>query len=104
MLSWLSVILQSEATLSPLASRFLTRALLLFYLTVSTSSQLMLVAQLPGVNGEALPDNEPAPMYDPGQGMIRLDVEVLDKSGDPVAGLKEQDFTFQDNDKPGTIA
>jgi VWFA-related protein len=42
-------------------------------------------------------------MYDPAQGTIRLDVEVKDKSGYPVTGLRQQDFTLQDNGQPGTI-
>jgi VWFA-related protein len=35
--------------------------------------------------------------------MIRLDVEVRDKSGNPVTGLNQRDFTFRDNGQPGTI-
>jgi VWFA-related protein len=42
-------------------------------------------------------------MYDPGQGIIRFDVEVQDKSGHPVTGLRQQDFTIQDKSHPGTI-
>jgi VWFA-related protein len=42
-------------------------------------------------------------MYDPTQGTVRLDVEVKDKSGYPVTGLGQQDFTLQDNGRPGTI-
>jgi VWFA-related protein len=40
---------------------------------------------------------------DPSQGTIRLDVVVTDKSGNPVAGLRQQDFTFRDNGEPGKI-
>src|ERR1700722_9837739 len=42
-------------------------------------------------------------MYDPTQGTIGLDVEVKDKSGYPVTGLGQKDFTLQDNGRPGTI-
>ncbi len=42
-------------------------------------------------------------MPDPTQGMIRLDVVVRDKSGNPVTGLKQQDFTLRDNDQLGKI-
>jgi VWFA-related protein len=59
--------------------------------------------QLPGVDGRPLDDYKPAPMYDPSQGMIRLDVEVRDKSGRPVTGLGPQDFTLQDNSRPSTM-
>jgi VWFA-related protein len=39
----------------------------------------------------------------PSQGTIRLDVVVTDKSGNPVTGLKQQDFTLRDNGQPGKI-
>jgi hypothetical protein len=39
-------------------------------------------------------------MYDPTQGTIRLDVEVKDKSGYPVTGLGQQDFTHQGKFRP----
>src|ERR1700756_4604447 len=61
----------------------------------------------------ASPQQNPSPIYvpfatessppDPSQGMIRLDVVVTDKSGNPVAGLKQQDFTLRDNREPGKI-
>ncbi len=35
--------------------------------------------------------------------MISLDVVVTDKSGNPVTGLRQQDFTLQDNGQPGKI-
>jgi VWFA-related protein len=35
--------------------------------------------------------------------MIRLDVVVMDKTGNPVTGLRQQDFTLQDNGQPGKI-
>jgi VWFA-related protein len=47
--------------------------------------------------------SEPGPIPDPTQGMIRLDVVVRDKSGNPVTGLRQQDFTLQDNAQPGKI-
>jgi VWFA-related protein len=43
------------------------------------------------------------PMYDPTEGTIKLDVEVKDKAGHPVTGLRQQDFTLQDNGRPSTI-
>jgi VWFA-related protein len=42
-------------------------------------------------------------MPDPNQGMIRLDVEVRDRSGNPVTGLGQRDFTLQDNGQQGKI-
>ena len=46
---------------------------------------------------------DPGIMPDPTQGMIRLDVVVTDKSGNPVTGLKQQDFTLRDNARLGKI-
>jgi VWFA-related protein len=46
---------------------------------------------------------EHEPMPDPTHGMIRLDVEVRDRSGSPVIGLNPRDFTFKDNGQPGKI-
>jgi len=39
----------------------------------------------------------------PGDGKIRLDVVVTPKSGPPVSGLQQQDFTVFDNKAPQTI-
>jgi VWFA-related protein len=46
---------------------------------------------------------EHGPLPDPTQGLVRLDVEVRDKSGNPVTGLTRQDFTLEDNGQPNTI-
>jgi VWFA-related protein len=46
---------------------------------------------------------EPGPMPNPTQGMFRVDVVVRDKSGNPVTGLKQQDFILRDNVQPGKI-
>lgn len=43
-----------------------------------------------------------APSANP-HGRITLDVVVADKSGDPVAGLQQKDFTVLDDKKPQTI-
>jgi VWFA-related protein len=43
-------------------------------------------------------------MPDPSQGLIRVDVSVTDKSGKPVVGLSERDFTLFDNNQPQKIA
>jgi VWFA-related protein len=40
------------------------------------------------------------PPLDVHQGMIRLDVTVQDKSGNPVGGLTQNDFTLLDNGQP----
>ena len=39
----------------------------------------------------------------PGTGRILLDVVVTPKSGPPVSGLRQQDFTLLDNKVPQTI-
>jgi VWFA-related protein len=83
-----------------LTARLLICALLLSYLPALASAQQTQL-ELPGVDGYELAPM--SPMYDPTQGTIRLDVEVKDKSGYPVTGLRQQDFTLQDNGRPGTI-
>lgn len=47
------------------------------------------VAPLPGTGGE--------------QGIIKLDVLLTDKAGNPVSGLKQTDFTVTDNGQPSRI-
>ena len=42
-------------------------------------------------------------MPDPTQGLIRVDVAVTDKSGKPVTGLSEKDFTLFDNNEQRKI-
>ena len=44
-----------------------------------------------------------SPPTEPGHGRIHLDVVVTQKSGPPVAGLQQQDFTLLDNKAPQTI-
>ena len=51
----------------------------------------------------SVPSQTSGPMPDPTQGMIRLDVVVTDKSGNPVTGLRQQDFTLQDKGQPAKI-
>jgi hypothetical protein len=46
---------------------------------------------------------EGGPMFDPADGMIRLDLEIQDQFGNPVAGLSQRDFKLQDNGQPGKI-
>lgn len=53
------------------------------------------LVQPAGFESGALPDTT--------HGMIRLDVNVTDKSGDPVAGLAQQDFTLLDHGQPVEI-
>lgn len=43
------------------------------------------------------------PKPDPTQGVVRLDVTVTDTSGEPVAGLKAQNFALRDNGQPTRI-
>ncbi len=80
--------------------RLLICALLLLYPPALASAQQTQL-EIPGLG-----DYEPppmSPMYDPTDGTIRLDVEVKDKAGYPVTGLRQQDFTLQDNGRPSTI-
>ena len=54
-----------------------------------------------GLPGSSAPKPEGAP--DTTHGIIRLDVNVTDKSGNPVAGLTQQDFKLLDNSQPAKI-
>ena len=42
-------------------------------------------------------------MPNPAEGLIRVDVTVTDKTGQPVVGLTEKDFTVLDNNQPQKI-
>ena len=42
-------------------------------------------------------------MPDSALGLIRLDVEVMDKAGSPVTDLTQEDFALEDNGQPGTV-
>ena len=42
-------------------------------------------------------------MPDPAHGLIRVDVAVTDKTGNPVVGLSKTDFSLLDNDQPQKI-
>ena len=44
------------------------------------------------------------PQTQPGAGKISLDVVVTEKSGPPISGLQQQDFTLLDNKAPRTLA
>jgi VWFA-related protein len=48
-------------------------------------------------------DSESAPAAVSGEGRIKLDVVVADKSGKPVSGLGLDDFTLLDNNQPSKI-
>jgi len=80
--------------LLPLVGSFLICVVLLFGSFGSARAQqdpLPLVDPMPLERG---------PMFDPAEGMIRLDVEVRDLSGNPVTGLGQRDFKLQDNGQP----
>jgi VWFA-related protein len=51
---------------------------------------------------ESMPLQRP-PMFDPTEGMIRIDVEIRDQSGKTVAGLSRRDFKVEDNGQPVKI-
>lgn len=55
----------------------------------------------------SVPPADPGPalatLTSKGNSKILLDVVVTDKSGKPVAGLQQQDFTVQDNKRPSAI-
>jgi VWFA-related protein len=49
------------------------------------------------------PDSASAPAAMSGEGRIKLDAVVTDKSGKPVSGLGPSDFSLLDNNQPGRI-
>lgn len=49
------------------------------------------------------PDFEHDTGPDTTEGMIRLDVSVTDQSNTPIAGLRQEDFTLQDNGEMSTV-
>jgi VWFA-related protein len=66
---------------------------------------LLFCVATPSFAQETLPSPYPPSKVkpDPSQGIIRLDVVVTDKNGNPVTGLRQQDFTLQDNGQPAKI-
>jgi VWFA-related protein len=60
----------------------------------------LFVCMLYAATGSA---QEPSQATPPDNGMINLDVVVTPKSGPPVSGLQQQDFTILDNKVPQTI-
>ncbi|QNI34342.1 VWA domain-containing protein [Alloacidobacterium dinghuense] len=77
----------------------LTRICAVFLLGISTAA----FAQQQGAAIPKPAANESGAMPDTTQGIIRVDVTVTDKSGNSVAGLKQQDFTLLDNGQPEKI-
>jgi VWFA-related protein len=45
----------------------------------------------------------PIPMLDEGEGLIHLDVSVMNKEGEPVSGLNREDFELLDEGRPQKI-
>jgi hypothetical protein len=62
---------------------------------------------MPVLAGGQKPTTPPALRPEPGatspRGPIQLDVVVTDKSGKPMAGLSQSDFTLLDNNRPASI-
>lgn len=52
---------------------------------------------------QTTPAPSAAPAAAPAGGQISIDVEVTDKSGKPVAGLGQADFTLLDNNQPASL-
>jgi VWFA-related protein len=55
------------------------------------------------LSSAAIPAQQAAPSSPPAAGRIYLDVVVTPKSGAPVSGLQQQDFTILDNKTPQAI-
>ncbi len=73
----------------------------------STLILMAVLCWMPVLAGGQKPATPPALRPEPGatpaQGLIQLDVVVTDKSGKPIAGLSQSDFTLLDNNHPASI-
>ena len=49
------------------------------------------------------PTSVSAPIYDPEEGLIKVDVVVTDRAGKPISGIAAKDFTLLDNGQPEKI-
>jgi VWFA-related protein len=87
----------------------LSSSTLVFCLVLSLCAQnrVLQEAPQPSPAGPAFhpprPTSVAAPIYDPEEGLIKLDVVVTDKSGKPVSGIARKDFTLLDNGQPEKI-
>ena len=73
----------------------------------STLILMAVLCWMPVLAGGQKPATPPALRPEPGatpaQGLIQLDVVATDKSGKPIAGLSQSDFTLLDNNHPASI-
>jgi VWFA-related protein len=70
---------------------------------MSIDARLGLILLVLLLRAAAASAQQDGPLTQPGNGEIYLDVVVTPKSGPPVAGLQQQDFTVLDNKAPQTI-
>jgi VWFA-related protein len=70
---------------------------------MSVNSRLYFFLLVPLLCTPQLPARQNNPPAQPGDIRINLDVVVIPKSGPPVGGLQQEDFTILDNNVPQTI-
>jgi VWFA-related protein len=92
-----------------LSSSSLSSSTLLFCLALSLCAQNTALQGTPQQSPAELAFQPPrhtsvsAPIYDPQEGLIKVDVVVTDRAGKPISGIAAKDFTLLDNGQPEKI-
>jgi VWFA-related protein len=87
----------------------LSSSTLVFCLVLSLCAQNTVLQEAPQQSpaGPAFhpprPTSVAAPIYDPEEGLIKVDVVVTDRAGKPISGIARKDFTLLDNGQPEKI-
>jgi VWFA-related protein len=80
-----------------------------FCLVLSICAQNAVLQEAPQQSPAGLAFHPPrpasvsAPIYDPEEGLIKVDVVVTDRAGKPISGIAAKDFTLLDNGQPEKI-
>lgn len=92
-----------------LSSSSLSSSTLLFCLALSLCAQNRVLQETPQQSPAELAFHPPrhtsvsVPIYDPQEGLIKVDVVVTDRAGKPISGIAAKDFTLLDNGQPEKI-
>ena len=92
-----------------LSSSSLSSSTFVFCLVLSLCAQSTVLQESPQQSPAGLafhpprPTSVSAPIYDPEEGLIKLDVVVTDRAGKPISGIAAKDFTLLDHGQPEKI-
>lgn len=75
-----------------------------FYVSISLLLSLTLSASPAQRSTSQAPDSEPEAVFHSSARLVQVSVIIEDKKGNPVTGLKKEDFTVMDDGKPQQIA